>query len=177
MYKYVEYLRTVFPATHWNYKWVWTESYTVTGRTKTDTTGCEPDLKDSAVTGSRLKQWYLPFLWSIRFNKVLLFSKRRAKLCIIWLEPIGVQFGCGDEFFLSVTGWGVDYRHAIAKTTSISLFSAPQHFPAKSACSDHALITLTTPMRDQSAKRCHMHFPAKPISKSRDVFSQSISDM
>ena len=65
----------------------------------------------------------------------------------------------------------------IAKTTSISLFSAPQDFSAKSACSDHALITLTTPMRDQSAKRRHMHFPAKPISKSRDVFSQSISDM
>ena len=76
-----------------------------------------------------------------------------------------------------VTGWGVDYRRAIAKITSIPLFSAPQYFPAKRACSDHALITLTTPMRDQSAKRCHMHIPAKPISKSRDVFSQSISDM
>ena len=76
-----------------------------------------------------------------------------------------------------VTGWGVDHRHAIAKTTSIPLFSAPQHFPTKSACSDHALIMLTTPMRNQSAKRRHMHVPAKPISKSRDVFSQSISDM
>ena len=66
---------------------------------------------------------------------------------------------------------------AIAKTTSIPSFPTPQHFPAKSACSDHALITLTTPMRDQSAKGHHKHFPAKPISKSRDVFSQSISDM